>query len=188
MSEQHLKRSKELSLLKGKSFKIENNHSNNNSNNSVSLASARGIQFENLSMISNEEMDPITKFQIQVYNLIKSPNLTNNNLIETDSEIKKSGKSIEELEIENQMLKKLIVNYSENLQIYESFHKKVKMNLKNYLNSLKADLKLIELNNKKEIDNLNKENKKLELQIKKLKQRWDELVKSAKKRRDSSGT
>jgi hypothetical protein len=189
-----------------------NNNTNNTNNNSIStsLASARGIQnvpqnvpsLEN--MISNgsmiltgtppsvgDDMDPLTKFQIQVYNLIKAPNLSNN-MIETptDKTVKKSGKSVEELEIENQMLKQLVVSYSENLQVYESFHKKVKNNLRNYLNTLKKDLQGQELAKRKEyetkVEALKQDKKKLETQIKKLKQRWDELVESAKKRREDS--
>lgn len=162
-------------------------------NISASLASARGVSGHNStieSLVNDDSTDPITKFQVQVYNLIKPPNLNNNIETSTPKNVKLSGKSVEELELENRTLKQLLSTYSENLQAYESFHKKLKLNLKNYLTVLKSDLQTQEKKKKaandRKLETMDKENKRLESQIKKLKERWNELVESAKRRREDN--
>lgn len=162
-------------------------------NISTSLASARGVSSHNPaidSLVNDETTDPITKFQVQVYNLIKPPNLNTNIETSPSKNVKLSGKSIEELELENRTLKQLLSNYSENLQVYESFHKKLKVNLRNYLTALRSDLQAQEKKNRsasdKKLEALDRDNKKLEAQIKKLKERWNELVESAKRRREDN--
>ncbi|CCH44574.1 Kinesin-like protein [Wickerhamomyces ciferrii] len=156
----------------------------------ASLASARGMD----SGSGVDDNDPIAKFQVQVYNLIKiNPSTTQDQPIDlSNTRIRPSGKSIEELELENATLKQLLSNYSENLHTYESFHKKLKINLKNYLNTLKNDLQIQEKRKQSQFDQklelLNKENKSLDLQVKKLKERWNDLVESARKRREDINT
>lgn len=207
--EQNLRRANELSLMENKKLTsrspsqsqlqqsiyaplgVINKQSSDNI--SASLATARGVSSHNPAidnLVNDETSDPITKFQIQVYNLVKPPNLNNNIESSTPKNVKLSGKSVEELELENRTLKQLLSTYSENLQVYESFHKKLKMNLKNYLTTLRNDLQAQDKSKKeandRKLEMMSKENKRLESQIKKLKERWNELVESAKKRREDN--
>jgi hypothetical protein len=149
-----------------------------------SLANVRGIMSTQLP--ENDDLDPLTRFQLQVLSLLKSPNITIDE--PKPLEYKPSGKSIEELEMENASLKVLLSQCSENLQLYESLHKKVKLSLKNDLAMLKRELQQQDRVKKQEyeskIEALIKENQKLESTTRKLTQRWNELVESAKRRRD----
>ncbi|KAH3683675.1 hypothetical protein WICPIJ_005359 [Wickerhamomyces pijperi] len=212
LAEDHLKRSRSIQLSSGsQNVGLSGSTAIQSTNNklSASLAMARGIPTSSLDNImgsleetdgnnstqiltGNGTGDPIQKLSVQLFNLFKAPKL---NTIPEQSEIqvKPTGKSIEELEYENVHLKQLVSNYAENLQIYETTNKKITRNLQVYLSSFKKEMsikesrKISELERK--IDTLQKENKDLTLQKEKLKQRWDELVESAKKRReDQTGT
>lgn len=164
---------------------------------STSLALARGIPGPSLDnlMGSVEDIDghngdPLQKLTVQLLNIFKPPKL--NSFIEhNEIQVKPSGKSVEELDHENFHLKQLISNYAENLQIYESSNKKITRNVQTCLNNFKKEFtgketrRIVELERK--VDQLQKDNKDLSVQKEKLKQRWDELVESAKKRREESG-
>jgi len=207
LADENIRRANELSLLQNK--KVTSKPSRNQQsiysplspinkqsadNISASLASARGLPTPSSpidNLVNEETTDPITKFQVQVHNLIKPPSLnTNIDISQTPKNVKLSGKSIEELELENRTLKQLLSTYSENIQVYESFHKKLKVNLRNYLTTLKTELqeqeKQKKIANDKKLEMMDKDNKRLESQIKKLKERWNELVESAKRRREDN--
>lgn len=152
-----------------------------------SLANARGLMS---TQIEQDDMEPLTWFQLQTLSLLNPPNVSLDEPGPLD--LRPTGKSIEELELENATLKQLLSQCSENLQLYESFHKKVKMNFKNYLAMLKRELSQQEKQRKMEsdakIEHLMRENQRLETTTKKLTQRWNELVESAKKRRDDKNS
>lgn len=151
-----------------------------------SLATARGMM--SIQLGKEDEMDPVSRFQIQVMSLLKPPMVALDDAKPLD--VKHTGKTIEELELENATLKQLLSVSSENLQLYESFHKRVRINLKSYLSQLKRDLHEQEQVKKQgyeaKIEALTRENYKLECTRRKLSERWDELVESAKKRREDN--
>ncbi|KAH3680940.1 hypothetical protein WICMUC_000083 [Wickerhamomyces mucosus] len=188
-------RSLELSNLNNvkKSLQIQRPSSNgggNNNNISTSLANARGKQG---SLEIENDLDPFKKFSLQMYNLLKLPKLKvninrdDNEKDSTDIKVKLSGKSVEELEYEVQSLKQILINCNENLQIYENFYQNLSKNFNNHLNNLQFEINQQNLQKIKDYDSnvekLTKENNQMIQQIKKLKQRWDELVESAKRRR-----
>ncbi|ONH68899.1 Autophagy-related protein 38 [Cyberlindnera fabianii] len=208
LSDQYTKRSEELLVLDRTKAKLpvaptsstppsptaRTRHES--SSISSSLASARGgtmsVNLSDTAILYGDDNtssgDPVTRFQVAVYNLIRAPNVTIGTELQPMKQIKPSGKSVEELEIENAALKQLLSSYSENMSTYDSFHKKVKTSLKHYLSTLKREINQQESQIKKDYENkieqLYKDNKRLEQQVGSLKSRWDALVESAKKRRE----
>lgn len=192
---QNLQRSKELAFLQNQQVVQRNNIAP--SVPSSPSSSRTDTNFRGIPKDDNIK-DPVTKLEVQLNQIIKplilninSTNINKNidsidNIEKTHLQktIVKSGKSIEELELENTTLKQIISKLTEQLEVYNKNQQFLNKNVNLIINEFKTNQQRVSSQKDLRINELTNDKVQLQDRINSLEKRWETLVKSAKKKRD----